>query len=69
LQKRELNKKVNNKLRIIVVLIFINLEDNIAPPPPLHTVYVYKVYLFAKGSGEGGELNQREGYKGNSSQS
>jgi hypothetical protein len=26
---------------------------------------VYKVYLFTQGRGEGGELNQREGEKGN----
>jgi hypothetical protein len=41
-------------------------------PPPLHTVYVYKVYLFTQESGDWGgwgELNQREVEKGNSSQS
>ncbi len=27
--------------------------------PPLHTVYVFTVYLFTQG--KGGELNQREG--------
>jgi hypothetical protein len=31
------------------------------PIPPLYTVYVYTVYLFAQGRGEGEELNQREG--------
>jgi hypothetical protein len=35
---------------------------NPPPPTPLHTVYVYTVYLSTKwGGGEGGELNQREG--------
>ncbi len=29
--------------------------------PPLHTVYVYTLYLFTEGRGEGAELNQREG--------
>jgi hypothetical protein len=37
--------------------------------PPLHTVYVYPVYLFTLGRGEGVELNQREEERGNSSQS
>ncbi len=34
--------------------------------PPLHTVYVYKVYLFTQEGG--GRANQREGQRGNSSQ-
>ncbi len=42
-------------------------------PPPLNTEYVYTVYLFTQGKGEGGELNpQRGGGRGwrcNSSQS
>ncbi len=37
-------------------------------PLPLHTVNEYTVYLFTQGRGEGGEVNQREGYWGNSSQ-
>ncbi len=37
--------------------------------PPLQTGYVYEVYLFTQGRKEGGELNQREGHRGNSSQS
>jgi hypothetical protein len=45
-------------------------QNPITPPPPytLHTVYVYPVNLFIRGRG-GGRLNQREGAKGNSSQS
>jgi hypothetical protein len=37
-------------------------------PPPLHTVYVYTVYTYSHREG-GGELNQREGDRGNRSQS
>jgi hypothetical protein len=27
-------------------------------PPPLHTVYLYTVYLFTHGKGEGGKLTR-----------
>ncbi len=33
------------------------------PPPPLNTVYGYTAYLFTKG--REGDLNQREGERGN----
>jgi len=36
-------------------------------PPPLYTLCT--VYLFTPGRGEGEEVNQREGERGNSSQS
>jgi hypothetical protein len=39
----------------------------ISSPHPPHAVDVYIVYLFTQG--RGGEVNQREGYWGNSSQS
>ncbi len=39
------------------------------PYPPLpHYIHVYSI-LIHTGKGEGGELNQREGKRGNSSQS
>ncbi len=30
-------------------------------PPPSHTVYAYKAYIFTQGRGGGGRVNQREG--------
>jgi hypothetical protein len=49
--------------------VFICLRPR-TPYPPLHTVYVYTVYLFTQRKVKGwGELNQREGQRGNSSQS
>ncbi len=44
----------------------VNLSDP-QTPQPLHTVYVYQ-YTHSHREG-GGELNQREGERGNSSQS
>ncbi len=49
-------------------LVFIYLRSRNPYPPPPHTVYLYTVYLFIQ-EGGGEELNQREGYRGNSSQS
>jgi hypothetical protein len=47
--------------------VFICLRPR-TPYPPLHTEYVYTVCLFT-GKGEGVEWNQREGDRGNCSQS
>ncbi len=43
--------------------VYLSEAQNLIPPSPLHTVYVYTVYVLtvlAQGRGEGGELNQRE---------
>jgi hypothetical protein len=46
--------------------VFIRLRPRTPYPPPfLYTVYVYAVYLFTQVGGGGGELNQREGERGN----
>ncbi len=37
-------------------------------PPPPYTLYVYRIHIHS-GKGGGGELNQREGWRGNSSKS
>jgi hypothetical protein len=37
------------------------LSENQNPIPPLHTVYVYTVFLFTEGRGEEGIVDQREG--------
>ncbi len=61
----ENNAKCRHKKKIV----FICLRPRTPyPPPPLHTAYVYTAYLFTR-KGEGGELNRREGQRGNSSQS
>ncbi len=51
-------------LRNFAAGVYLSEAQNPIPPPPLHTVYVYKVYLFSQGREEGGELNQREGLEG-----
>jgi hypothetical protein len=44
--------------------------SNRTPYSPLsHIVYIYTVYLFTQGRGEGGELNKREGERGNTGDS
>ncbi len=48
---------------------YLSETQNPIPPPLLHTAYEYIVYLFTQGEGGGGELNQRDGYRGDSSQS
>jgi hypothetical protein len=46
-------------------------QNPITPPPPLHTTHCIRVSskLIHTGRGGGERLNQREGAKGNSSQS
>jgi hypothetical protein len=39
------------------------------PPPYTHCMYTYAQYTYSHRERGGGELNQREGYRGNSSQS
>ncbi len=51
--------------------VYLSEAQNLLPPP-LYTLYTCTysiVYLFTQGRGEGGELNKREGLRGNSSQS
>ncbi len=42
---------------------------NPIPPPPFYILYTCIQYTYSHGRGEGVELNQRESYRGNSSQS
>jgi hypothetical protein len=55
--------------------VFICLSPRTCTPPPHYTLYTFlqysTQYLFNihTGTGGQGELNQREGYRGNSSQS
>jgi hypothetical protein len=51
------SSKKNNLLRDFAA----GVRPRTPYPPPLHNVYVYTLYLFTQGRGEGGELNQREG--------
>jgi hypothetical protein len=57
-------KKLNLKRDFVAGVYLSEAQNPISSP---FSVYVYTVYLFTKG--RGGELNQREGYSGNSSQS
>jgi hypothetical protein len=49
--------------------VFFCMKPRTPNPLPLHTVYVYTVYLFTQRKLEGGELNQREEERDNISQS
>jgi hypothetical protein len=50
--------------------VFIYLRPRTPHPPPLHTVYgVYSILIHTGKGGVGWEFNQREGQRGNSSQS
>jgi hypothetical protein len=45
--------------------VYLPEAQNLIPPFPYTLyVYVYAVYLFTQGRGEGGLLNQREGERG-----
>ncbi len=45
-------------------------RNHVPLPPPPYTAYVYTLYLFTEERGENvGEWNQREDWRGNSSQS
>ncbi len=58
-----------NLLRKYSMYLTVSLYMEVSkPPPPLQTVYV-RVYSINIHTGGGGELNQREGKRGNSSQS
>ncbi len=64
--KMSSSKKMTCKGTLRQVFICLFPRTSYPPPPPIHTVCVYTVYLFTR---EGGDLNQREGERGNSSQS
>jgi hypothetical protein len=53
--------------RDFAAVVYLSEAQNpVQPPPPLQSVYVYTVHT---GKGGGGDLNQREGERGNSSPS
>jgi hypothetical protein len=64
-----LSKKLTCKMTLRQV--FICLMPRTRTPLLTHCIRVYGIlnYLFTQGREEGGELNQREGERGNSSQS
>ncbi len=47
--------KIIDLYRDFAAGIYLSEAQNPIPPPPLQTVYVYTVYLFTQGRGEGGE--------------
>jgi hypothetical protein len=50
--------------------VYLSEAQNPIPPPPSYTLYLCIQYTFShREGGSGGELNQREGVRGNRSQS
>ena len=64
------SSKIIDLYRDFAAGVYVCVAWNPIPLPPLHMVYVYTVYLFTQGMvGDGGGEGEREGERGNSSQS
>jgi hypothetical protein len=66
---RYLQKKITCKGTLRQVIICLRTRTPYPPPPYTRYTCMYTVYSRREGGGEGEDLNQREGLRGNSSKS